>query len=44
MKYNVKTVQEEPAFKLVVRLAPLRKTDNLKFGRCMSQEIDICAT
>ncbi|XP_065060175.1 alpha-1-macroglobulin-like isoform X3 [Rhopilema esculentum] len=44
VKYNVKTVQEEPAFKLVVRLAPLRKTKKLKFGRCMSQEIDICAT
>ena len=44
MKYNVKDVQEDPAFKLEVNLSPLlRNGQKLKFGRCHSQEIDICA-
>ena len=44
MKYNVKDVQEDPAFKLEVNLSPLLgKKKDLKFGRCHSQEIDICA-
>ena len=44
MKYNVKDVQEDPAFKLEVNLLPLLgKRKSLKFGRCHSQEIDICA-
>ena len=44
MKYNIKDVQEDPAFKLEVNLFPLLgKRKNFKFGRCHSQEIDICA-
>ena len=44
MKYNVKDVQEDPAFKLEVKLSPLLgKKKSLKFGRCLSQEINVCA-
>ena len=44
MKYNIKDVQEEPAFELEVKLSPLLgKRESLQFGRCHSQEIDICA-
>ena len=45
MKYNVKDVKEDPAFKLDVKLSPLLgKKEKLAFGRCLSQEINICAT
>ena len=43
MKYNVKKVQEVPAFTVTVSLAPVKDKKKLKNKRCRSQEIKVCA-
>ena len=42
MKYNVKEVQEEPAFAIDVKVNPIKGNKKLLHGRCLKQQMKVC--